>query len=373
VSAPQPLVPVAPSPWSARTVLRTLLLVVAVAVTLYLIVRLRKPLTWIFIAGFLAVALAGPIQFLSRYIKRGFAVAAVYIGLVVAPFLLLGVLLPPIITQGNHLIDNAPKYARDVNDFVAGNKTLHRLQQDYDLTGKLQQQAEKLPSKIGDAAGVLSDIGLGIVNSVFTTVTILILSIFLTSAGPRWLERWAARHEPDRADWWRRLFRRIGNAVGNYVAGALLQATVAGVSSWIVLIILGVPYALPLAVVVFVLDLVPLVGATLGAILVGIVTLFSDFPVDTIAWAVWAVVYQQIENSVIQPRIQARAVDVEPLVVLIAVLFGSTLFGVMGALLAIPVAAAIQITIREYQLLQIPATPGAIAASQVLDEESPES
>jgi predicted PurR-regulated permease PerM len=94
------------------------------------------------------------------------------------------------------------------------------------------------------------------------------------------------------------------------------------------------------------------VGATLGAVVVAIVTLFNDFPVDTIVWVIWAVVYQQIENNVIQPRIQARAVQLEPLIVLISVLFGSTLFGVLGALLAIPIAAAIQITIREYSALR---------------------
>ena len=140
----------------------------------------------------------------------------------------------------------------------------------------------------------------------------------------------------------------IGAAVGNYVAGALLQATVAGVLSWIVLQILGVPYALPLAVVVFLLDLVPLVGATLGAIIVGVVTLFNDFPTDTTIWVIWSIIYQQVENNVIQPRIQARAVAVHPFVVLVSVLFGSSLFGVLGALLAIPVAAAIQIAVREY-------------------------
>jgi predicted PurR-regulated permease PerM len=348
VSAPPAAAP--PTPFSVRAVLRSVLVIVGVAITLYLVFLLRKPLTWIFVAGFVAIALAGPVAFLERWLKRGFAIAFVYLGLIVAPFVLLAILVPPIITQGNRLVSNAPHYAQDITDFVQRNDTLRRLQSDYDLTGKLEQQAEKLPAKIGDAAGVLSDIGLGIVNSVFTTVTIVILSIFLMGAGPRWLERWADRHEPERADWWRRLFGRIGNAVGNYVAGALLQATVAGVASWIVLVILGVPYALPLAVIVFALDLVPLVGATLGAILVGIVTLFSDFPIDTIVWAIWAVIYQQIENTVIQPRIQARAVQLEPLIVLIAVLFGSTLFGVMGALLAIPVAAAIQITIREYQL-----------------------
>ena len=113
--------------------------------------------------------------------------------------------------------------------------------------------------------------------------------------------------------------------------------------------ILGVDYALPLAVIVFLLDLIPLVGATLGAIIVGIVTLFSDFPVDTVIWAVFAIVYQQVENNVIQPRIQARAVQLDPLIVLTSVLFGSALFGVLGALLAIPVAAALQITYREYR------------------------
>jgi predicted PurR-regulated permease PerM len=99
---------------------------------------------------------------------------------------------------------------------------------------------------------------------------------------------------------------------------------------------------------------VPLVGATLGAIIVGIITLFNDFPTTTIVWTVWSIVYQQVENNVIQPRIQARAVQVHPFVVLTSVLFGSTLFGVIGALLAIPVAAAIQIAIIEYNSFHQP-------------------
>jgi predicted PurR-regulated permease PerM len=357
VSVPSIGTPPGGGQMTTRVVLRTVLTVVCVAIALYLIVVLRRPLTWIFIAGFLAIALAGPVNFLERRMRRGIAVAIVYVALIITPFVFIGLLLPPIITQGNNLVNKLPQYASDLTDFVNGNRTLRRLQTDYDLTGKLEKQAEKLPGRIGDAAGVLSDIGLGIVNSVFTAVTIIVLSIFLMSAGPRWLERWAQRYEPDQAEWWRRLFRRIGNAVGNYVAGALAQATVAGVTSWIVLMILGVPYALPLAVIV------PLVGATLGAILVGIVTLFVHFPIATIAWVIWAIVYQQVENSVIQPRIQARAVQLEPLIVLIAVLFGSTLFGVLGALLAIPVAAAIQITIREYMQQRTP--PGVVLPAGV--------
>jgi predicted PurR-regulated permease PerM len=348
-----PAVPQTPPQFlTIRSILRTVLVVVAVAFTLVLIYLLRKPLTWIFIAGFIAIALSGPINLLERHMRRGLAVAIVYLALILTPFALIGLLVPPIVTQANNLVNNLPEYAREVTDFVNSNDQLRKLQEDYDITGKLEEQARKLPSRLGDAAGVLSDIGLGLVNSIFAGVTILVLSIFMVGSGRRFLDAWARQQGPEREAWMHNLFGRIATAIGNYVAGALLQATVAGVTSYVMLLILGVPFALPLAVIVFLLDLVPLVGATLGAIIVGVVTVFSDFPVDTIIWAIYAVVYQQVENNIIQPRIQARAVQLEPLVVLVSVLFGSTLFGVLGALLAIPVAAAIQITIREYWALR---------------------
>jgi predicted PurR-regulated permease PerM len=337
---------------SPRQVVRTVLIVVAVALGLYLIYLLRRPLTWIFIAGFLAIALSGPVNFLQRRMRRGLAVAAVYVALILVPVLIMSALLPPIVTQANNLAESLPEYARDLTDFVERNDRLRELEEDYNITAKLEEQAASLPGRIGDAAGVLSDIGVGIVNSIFAGITILVLSVFLIGSGRGWLDAYADRQDPERAEWMKRLFDRIGNAVGNYVAGALLQATVAGVLAWLVLLILGVPYALPLAVVVFLLDLVPLVGATLGAIIVGVVTLFNDFPTDTIVWVIWSVIYQQLENTVIQPRIQARAVAVHPFVVLVSVLFGSTLFGVLGALLAIPVAAAIQIAIYEVNVFE---------------------
>jgi predicted PurR-regulated permease PerM len=327
---------------------RIVLTVIVCVLALYLIYLLRRPLTWIFIAGFLAIALSGPVNFLQRRMNRGLAVAAVYAGLVLVPVLIVASLVPPIVQQGNNLAESLPGYVRDLSDVVQRNQQLRELEHDYDITGKLEEQATKLPARLGDAAGVLSDIGVGVINSVFAGITIIVLSLFMLNSARGWLDAFADRYPPDRARWLKRLYDRIRATVGNYVAGALLQATIAGLLAWIMLRILGVPYALPLAVVVFLLDLVPLVGATLGAIIVGVVTLFSDFPVDTVIWVIFSVIYQQVENTVIQPRIQARAVAVHPLVVLVSVLFGSTLFGVLGALLAIPVAAAIQITIREY-------------------------
>jgi len=374
VSAPA----VAPSPtqWlSTRAILRVVITVLACVLALYVVYLLRKPLTWIFIAGFIAIALSGPVNFLQRRMRRGTAVALVYLGLILVPVLIMSALVPPIVTQGNNLAQSLPDYARDLTDFVEKNDRLRQIEADYDITSKLEEQASKLPERLGDAAGVLSDIGVGVVNSLFAAITILIMSIFMINSARGWLDAFADRYPPDRSRWLKRLYDRIGATVGNYVAGALLQATIAGVLAWIMLMILGVPYALPLAVVVFLLDLVPLVGATLGAIIVGVVTLFSDFPVDTIIWVIFSVIYQQVENSVIQPRIQARAVAVHPFVVLVSVLFGSTLFGVLGALLAIPVAAAIQISIREYTAFRdTPAEdmpPPGVPAPEISPEPGP--
>ncbi len=335
---------------STRAVLRVVLTVVASALALYLIWVLRKPITWIVIAGFIAIAVTPPVRFLeSRVGRRGLAVAIVFLGLVLTPIAIGAVLVPPVVNEAQNLADKVPEYAADLRKFARDNSQLRKLEEDYDITGTLQDQAEKLPSKLGGAAGVLSDIGLGLVNSLFAGITILILSIFMVSSGRQWVESAIQSRPEDHQEMLRRTVGGISKAVGGYCAGALGQATLAGVLSFIVLSILGVPYAAALSLIIFLLDLVPLVGATLGAIIVGIVTLFNDFPTDTLIWVVWSIVYQQVENSVIQPRIQSATVNVQPIVILIAVLFGSTLFGVLGALLAIPFAAAIQITVSEWR------------------------
>jgi predicted PurR-regulated permease PerM len=333
---------------TSRLILRAVLIVVAVVLVLYVVYLLRRPLSWLVIAVFIAIAVSGPVNVLSRHMRRGLAIAVVYVTLLLIPVGLGALLIPSLVNQGEDLANNAPEYAQDVTDFVNENETLRNLNDDYDITTKLQDEAEKLPSKIGDAAGTLRDIGIGFVNSVFAGLTILILSIFMVSRGRRWIERLLETRDPEQKERIGRALDHIGNAVGNYVAGALLQATIAGTTSFIVLTILGVPFAGALALVVFFFDLIPLVGATLAALLVAVVTLFVNFPVALIVWVIYAIAYQQVENYVIQPQIQRRAVAVEPFVVLVAVLFGSTLFGIIGALLAIPAAASIQIAIREW-------------------------
>lgn len=331
-----------------RTILRVVLIVVLSAVALYLVYLLRKPIGWVLTATFIAIALSGPVNRLNRHMNRGFAILLVYLGLILVPVGITALVVPPMVTQGTELVEDVPSYANDVQDFVNKNERLRELDQKYDITGSLQDQAAKLPAKVGDAAKILGDIGLGLVNSIFALLNILILSVFIVARGRQWTD--AAlnlRPEHERVRW-RRILDSTASAVGGYVQGALTIALIAGVQSYIVMSILGVPFAAPLALIAGFASLIPLVGATAAAILIGLVTLFNDFPKDTIIWAVWAVIYQQLENNLIQPQIQRRTVQVQPFIVLVAVLFGSTLLGVLGAIVAIPIAASIQIVVREW-------------------------
>lgn len=331
-----------------RSIVRIILIAVAVAISLYLLWLLRRPIGWLVLATFIAVALSGPVNVLNRYVPRGLAIAAVYLGLLLLPVALGALVVPPLVDQANELADNLPEYAADAQEFVRDNETLRGLEEDYQIVDRIEEEAGKLPERIDDAAVVLSDIGLGLVDSLFALVTILILAAFMLGSGRKWVDGALALQPPDRAERLRRVFDRIAAAVANYVAGALLQATIAGILAYIVLLILGVPFRAPLAVLVGLFSLIPLVGATVAAVVVGLVTLFTDFPTATIVWTIWAIVYQQVENNLIQPQIQRRAVDVQPFVVLVAVLFGATLLGVIGAILAVPAAASVQIMIKEW-------------------------
>jgi predicted PurR-regulated permease PerM len=333
---------------AVRDIVRIVLVVVCVAIVLYLLWRLRRPISWVLISVFLAVALSPPVNYLARSMKRGLAIAIVYFGLLLVPILLIALIVPPLITEGNNFADNVPQYADDVTEFVQKNKRLRELNADYDITQKLQDEAGKLPDRLGGAAGTLRDIGFGIVNSLFALLTILVMTAFLLGSGKQWTDRIIASRPPEERQRLRRSLDHMAGAVSGYVAGALTIALIAGTATFVVLTILGVPFSGPLAVLAGLMSLIPLVGATIAAVLIGVVTLFEDFPTATIIWTIWAIVYQQLENNLIQPQIQKRTVNVHPFITIVAVLFGGTLLGIMGAIAAIPIAASIQILVREY-------------------------
>lgn len=331
-----------------RKVLRTIFTVVAVVFSIYLIVRLKTPLLWLTVAVFVAIAASGPVNFFAKRMRRGAAIAIVYLLILLVPLGFSAVLLPPLVTSAIDLVDQMPSYINDFQDTLQKNQQFQKFDENFDFNQQLNNLASDLSGKLGDAASTLGDIGTALVNSIFATFTIFVLSLFMVARGRNWIDEWLARRAGPEADALSRTVDRIGGAVGNYIGGAIAQAFLAGLAAFIVLTILGVPSPLVLATIVAVFDFVPMVGSTIAGLLVGIVTLFADFPLDTIIWAVFVIGYQQFENYVIQPRIQSRAVEMEPFVILVAVMFGGSLMGIVGAILAIPIAATLQITYQEY-------------------------
>lgn len=331
---------------------RIVLVVISVVGAIGLLWLLRTPLLWLLLAALTALALSAPVSYLSRYMKRGLAIAATYLVVLLIPIVLFSLVLPPLINQTVDFVNNIPQYADDTTEFIQNDKNLQGLQNDFQLGDKLQESARSLTGRLDDAAGILKDIGVGAANSIFALVTILILAAFMLGSGERWTAAMIARQPAARRPAIRRAARRIATSVSNYVGGVLAIAAVAGLTTFILLSILGVPFAGPLAILVAAVDLIPMIGATLGAIVVAVVTLFTDFPTATIVWVIWAILYQQLENNLVQPQVQQRAVDLHPFTVIVAVLFGSTLLGVLGALVAIPLTASLMIAYQEYRTLK---------------------
>jgi predicted PurR-regulated permease PerM len=340
--------PGSPGP-SIRAILRVVLTVVASALALLVLWRLRTPIGYLVIALFVALVAAAPVTVLSQHMRRGIAIAVVYGGIVLVPIGIGAILVPPGVEATSDLVNEMPRYAEDLTVTIERNDQLREINKNFNVTDKVEDFAEESSaSALGDAPGALADFGAGLVTAIFALVTILILSMFMVARGPRWVEAFLRTRPGKEAAVLRRALYAMAQAVSSYVGGALLQAFIAGTAAFIVLTILGVPAPLALAMVVAVFDLIPLIGATIGAFLVLLVTLFDDFPLDAIVWAGFAIAYQQFENYVVQPRIQSRAVDLDPFIVVVAALFGGTLFGILGALVAIPTAAAIQIGIKEF-------------------------
>lgn len=330
---------------SARTLAKIFYTLVLFAGILYLVYLIRDVVVLLFIALFLAVALGPAVDFFHRRkIPRAASILLVYLLGLLAVFLVGLLVVPPIVSQVEDVAKQAPKYLQDIRD----NKTLREFDDKYKITQKLEEQASKLPSALGSAAGTLQSVTVGIFSAAVKLIAVLSITFFLLLDGQRLTTFIFGLMKPRRERRVRHLAEQVYGAVAGYVAGNLIISVVAGLVTYTTLELLGVPFAVPLAVLVAFLDLIPLVGATIGAIVVGLVSLFVDFPTATIVWLIVAVVYQQLENHIVQPIVYRQTVDVRPLVVIVSILIGASLLGVLGALVAIPVAATVQILLRDW-------------------------
>jgi predicted PurR-regulated permease PerM len=328
--------------------MRVIAMVIIASVLLSLIALLRTPLMWLTIALFVAIAVSGPVNLLAKHMPRNGAIGVVYVTIVLVPIALGAVLLPPLVSSTVSLIQDLPSYIQDFESTLSKDQRFEKIDQNFDVQQQLNDLQKNLTKKIPDAAETLGSIGKWVVDSLFAAFTIFILSIFMVARGRHWTGSLVRRRPVHEGEALQRTFERIGGSVSRYIGGALLQAFLAGLAAFIVLTILGVSSPLLLAFIVAVFDVIPMVGSTIAGIFVGVVTLFASFPLDTIVWAIFVIAYQQFENYVIQPRIQSQAVELEPFVVLTAVIFGGTLMGVVGAILAIPIAATLMIAFQEW-------------------------
>jgi len=343
---PPPPPPPAPSESFAPTtgaIAKVFFTLVALVAFVYVLYVVRSVVLLVFIAGFLAVALGPAVDFFARRLPRAGAILVVYL-LILGAIVGVGLLVvPPVVEQVDQLVKDVPSYLTDLRS----NTTFRQYDDKYDLSRKLGEQASSLPSRLGDAAGALQAVTVGVFAAGVQLITVLTMTFFLLLDGRRLVEFVVRAGGGRREERLRPLAEDIYKSTAGYVAGALTIATFAGVSAFVVLTLLGTPFAVPLAVLMFFLDLVPLIGATIAGALIAIVTAFTDFPTDLIVWSVFFLVYQQVENNVLQPFVYRRAVSVAPLLVIVSILVGSALLGVLGALVAIPIAAAIQIVVRD--------------------------
>jgi predicted PurR-regulated permease PerM len=331
----------------ARTVVNVLLIVLAFAILLEVIWLSRQVLTWILVALFLALALNPAVQFFeNRGLRRGYAAALTSLLTLLAIFGLSSLFVPTLVNEANEFVRAVPDYVEDVTE---GRGRLGDLAERYDIVQRVRDAAEG-----GGAAGVLGISGTAlaiterVITAIVAAVTIAFLTFFMLLEGPRWLERFFALLPEGSRPRAQRVGTQIYRTVGGYVTGNLLISVVAGVISTVVLLVTGVSYAVALGLLVAILDLVPLAGATLAAILVTTVAFVDQGVVIGAIVLVYFVVYQQLENHVLQPLVYSRTVQLSPLAILIAVLIGAKLAGVLGALGAIPVAGAIQVVMLEW-------------------------
>jgi predicted PurR-regulated permease PerM len=336
-----------------RTVAVALLTAAVVLGAFFLVWQVKTFVGWFVIALFLAAVLNPAVNWLQRrhrLMKRPLAIALTYLALLVALLLVVGIFLPVLVDQINGFI----KFVTTAANAPEGpTKYIRGLAKDNGLGGFLQRFSDQLHQLRNQLGGLLKNllsssgqIAISVAGMIAALATVLTLTFFLLLGSERYVNAgvglFPERHQP----LVRRILGQSAGAISGYITGNLAISVICGVTTFVVLLVLGMPYAAPLALLVAVLDLVPLVGATLGGALLVIVGLFVE-PWKAVVLLVYIVVYQQAEGSLLQPIVYSRAVHLNGLVILIALLVGGQLLGIPGALLAIPVAEIIRILITE--------------------------
>src|SRR3954454_3311755 len=330
-----------------RTVVMVSSILIGIAAALWVVWIARHVITWILIATFLALAIDPAVRGLQRrgVRRRGAAAGLVYAAIFAALVALGALFVPTLVSQINDFVDAVPGY---VQDLTRGRGPLGFLETKYHVVERVQEAVKGNGSgRLAGGATAALDVTRRVITVVVGVVTILFMTFFMLLEGPAWRDRFIALLPVGAQARAHRMAGEIANTIGGYVTGNLLISVIAGFFTTIVLLIVGVPYALALGLLVAILDLIPLAGATLAAIIVTLVALTHSVTAALVVLAFF-VVYQQLENHLLQPVVYGRTVKLSPLAILVSVLIGAEVAGVLGALAAIPVAGTIQIVISDW-------------------------
>jgi predicted PurR-regulated permease PerM len=342
---------------TVRLVLVSLLTILGVLAGLYLLYRLQGVVEGIALAIFLAVALNPAVNALHRrHLRRPAAILLVFLGLLVALLVIATLALPSLVAQlqGIALILQRPGGLTE---------EVRKVATPFGLGGfvdTLRPQIEAVPGQLSDAVGSFATVTQGAINAVAAGTTVIVLMFFFLNDGAALVNAGLGLLPETQRPRVRRLLNESAHAVSGYITGNLTISLIAGAGAFIGMTVLGVPYALALALLLAVLDLIPMVGATLGAI-PPILAAFAVSPVKALILVVYIVIYQQIESQVLNPLVYGRSVHLPGLVVFVSVLVGGTLMGILGALVAIPVAEILRLLIAEFV---VPRSHPAVVAAR---------
>lgn len=332
---------------SNKTIIRVLSLTVLFVLGLWFVYTIRDSLVIIGVSVFLALALNPPVSYLSRALprrSRGVATGIAYVAILCFIGLVLYSIVPELVRQSDRFVDNVPRY---VDELKNGSGFLPDLVDQLSLESTIDQFEDNVISRAGDIGGPIWNGVQQLTSSLISVFTIIVLTFFILVEGPRWYRRLWDLTPTEGREHRERLARAMYNVVTGYVNGQLVLAAGASVSSFLVMFLLGISFAAPLAAIVFVLVLIPMVGATLAAVAVFTISLLSSLG-DAMVMLVFFIVYQQVENNVFQPIVQSRSINLSPLLVFIAAILGISVAGILGALVAIPVMASAKILARDY-------------------------
>ena len=327
-----------------RTILATIGLVLATVAAIVVVRRLGQVLAWLAIAGFFTIVLGPAVDALERRgLRRGLSTAIVFVTGLVLIAAMIYAFVRPIATRADDFVNALPQFVEDAKN---GEGPVGRLVQRWNIDTYIEENQARLSEAVRNAGAPALDIARTVANTVFSLVTILVLTALMLLEAPKITAGLLSLVGSDNRDRVRRVARDASKAISGYVVGNLLISIIAGLATFTMLSIVRVPFSGVLGLWVAFADLIPMVGATLGAIpTIGFAFLHST-PAGVTA-LIFYIVYQQVENHFLQPAVMSKTVNLSPLTVLVSVLIGVQLFGVVGALLAIPVAGVIQVVARD--------------------------